>query len=506
MPQLPTYTTQQIANYLTTGYWQDIGFTGMAFNLGADHGLTVNLTGLTQEGRETARMALDAWTLTTGIQFFETNGPAEITFDDNQPGAFAFMSGSNGVAFSASVNVHTSWLSSGAGTPFATYGLQTYIHEIGHALGLGHAGNYNGNGGYAEDGSGDNHYLNDSWQMTVMSYFSQSENSASDANIAYVVTPQLADIQAIEDLYGAVMMHGGDTTWGVGSNLGYLDEMPDRAVAFTIHDDGGFDHFDASEETQDQTIDLRPGHFSSVWGRIDNMAITSDTVIEQATSGSGDDVITGNGARNVLSGGAGEDRISGGRLRDEIDGGDGDDVLFGEHGLDTLLGGYGNDELRGGVGNDVLKGQAGNDQLHGGSGRDLLLGGGGHDVLFGNFGNDTLNGYGGNDILRGGLGDDALSGGNGNDRLVGGQGDDLLNGGLGNDVFVFADFNGTDRIQDFADGDVISLASVSPIAGMSDLLNNHTEQVGGDVVIASNGTIIIENMQVADLTEEMFVF
>ena len=505
MPTLPNFSIDQVADYLTTGYWASQGYTGLSYNLGPSRAITVNLTDLTNDGQATARMALQAWSGVSGISFVETSGTATMTFDDDQPGAYAYMQGFGTTATESFVNVHTSWLSGGS-SPFATYGLQTYIHEIGHALGLGHAGDYNLSAGYAEDGSGDNHYLNDSWQMSVMSYFSQLENTSIDANIAYVVSPQVADIAAIIDLYGAGQVYSGDTVWGVGSTGGHLELMAGESVSFTLRDDGGADLFDASDETQDQEIDLRAGQYSSVWGRIDNMGIAEGTVIENATSGSGDDLMIGNGAKNHLIAGAGDDVVRGGQLRDIIEGGDGDDQLFGEHGLDTLLGGLGQDVLRGGVGRDVLKGQEGNDQLHGGTGNDLALGGAGDDFIFGNFGDDVLNGFGDNDQLRGGKGRDTLSGGNGDDRLVGGQDADILNGGDGTDTFVFTGQSGHDTIRDFTGIDRISLAAINEITGFNDLMANHASEVDAGVLLEWTGSVLLEDVSLSDLTSEQFLF
>ena len=59
------------------------------------------------------------------------------------------------------------------------------------------------------------------------------------------------------------------------------------------------------------------------------------TTIENITSGSGDDTLTGQWLDNVL------------------DGGDGHDKLYGNAGNDTLKGGLGNDTLNGGVGADI---------------------------------------------------------------------------------------------------------------------------------------------------------
>ena len=44
---------------------------------------------------------------------------------------------------------------------------------IGHAIGLVHAGEYNGSAHFGVD----NLYGNDSWQMSIMSYFDQAENT-----------------------------------------------------------------------------------------------------------------------------------------------------------------------------------------------------------------------------------------------------------------------------------------------------------------------------------------
>jgi Ca2+-binding RTX toxin-like protein len=60
------------------------------------------------------------------------------------------------------------------------------------------------------------------------------------------------------------------------------------------------------------------------------------SLIENATGGSGSDLVVGNTAANVLAGGSGADRLNG------------------LAGADILGGGLGNDLLTGGVGNDVF--------------------------------------------------------------------------------------------------------------------------------------------------------
>ena len=116
---------------------------------------------------------------------------------------------------------------------------------------------------------------------------------------------------------------------------------------------------------------------------------TTETVTSTATSAVGD-LVTGNGAANVLGGTAFDDTINGLGGSDVLTGLGGSDFLDGGAGADTLDGGLGNDTLDGGLGNDVLLGGAGNDTLNGGTN-------GGADILDGGIGNDTMSGGGGND-------------------------------------------------------------------------------------------------------------
>ena len=54
-----------------------------------------------------------------------------------------------------------------------------------------------------------------------MSYFSQTQNTSIDASKAYLLTPMLADIAAIRDLYGTQgTTRTGDTVYGYNNNTG----------------------------------------------------------------------------------------------------------------------------------------------------------------------------------------------------------------------------------------------------------------------------------------------
>ncbi|MGR3635048.1 MAG: M10 family metallopeptidase, partial [Shimia sp.] len=314
-------TLDELADYLTDGYWNFNGASGRSFDTSSSNVITVNLTGLTADGLALARWALEVWETVVDLEFVETSGSADITFDDNDSGAYATTSTSGGNIISSDINVSTAWLV-GSGTQIGTYSLQTYIHEIGHALGLGHQGGYNGSATYGIDET----FSNDSWQMSIMSYFAQDENTTTNASFAYIVSLMMADIVAGHNLYGASTVTNGNTTWGANTNLtGYWatlfselfdgvnnSDVANNPVAFTIFDNGGIDTFDLSNSTTNDHIDMRGGYFSDVAGGIGNGAIADGTVIENHISGSGNDTITGNDADNEITGGGGNDSIDGG--------------------------------------------------------------------------------------------------------------------------------------------------------------------------------------------------
>ncbi len=428
----------QIADYLTDGFAEWAGGSRYAFDVAPGGTLTADITNLTAEGQQLARWALEAWTNVTDINFRFVGGDADITFDDAEEGAFASTSWSGSQIISSHVNVSRDWIDA-YGSTIDSYNFSAYIHEIGHALGLGHAGPYNGIGTYGID----NVFPGDSWQATVMSYFSQTENTYIDASLAHVVTPMIADIIAIRNLYGVPTdVNAGDTVYGSQSNLdGYLGQVfalwtgevnnPEvyrgEAITLTLYDTGGRDTLNLRADTADQRIDLRPEGVSDVYGLVGNLLIARDTWIEDAIAGSGNDKVIGNAVANRLVGGAGND---------ELWGNSGDDVLEGGLDNDVLEGGAGADRLLGGAGLDTAS-YSGSDEavtadLEAGAGK------GGHaegDVIV-DIENVLGSGYG--DMLKGDSGANRLSGGGGSDVLEGRAGADRLDGGLGADTVSYS--------------------------------------------------------------------
>ncbi|WP_161635604.1 M10 family metallopeptidase C-terminal domain-containing protein [Actibacterium mucosum] len=438
-----------MAAYLINGPYAPTKFNAQAGDV-----MTFRVDGLTLAAQELARLAMDVWAEASGLVFVEvTSGFAQIMFDDLDPsGAYSTQQSFNGFTTWAYINIPQSWTNA-YGTTIDSYSFQTFIHEAGHALGLGHGGNYNGSINFGSDAV----FENDSWQLTVMSYVDQIANPYVIASYAYTITAMIADIEAMEILYGgSVETNTGNSVYGANSNIdGYLGtvfgilydgDAPDPAfwsgdpVTFTINDDGGIDLLDFSTFHGNQVLNLNEEGISNVGGLIGNMVIGRGSQIENGATGDGDDEIIGNALDNTLNAGGGAD------------------VVFAGNGNDTVFGG------------------AQFDILLGGNGADAVIGGNGGDILFG---------------------------GTGTDRLDGGVGNDWLVGGLGGDTFVFNDLiNGArDMILDFRDGlDVIELADTT-FGALS-----FTNMFGGVEINVDGHEIFVAGVFAADLTSDDFNF
>lgn len=398
-----------------------------------------------------AAEAFELWDEIVAIDLVQTtaNAGANITFNyssatGNSTYAERSFSGSapgNGAAFTITDSdlwfASSWWTHNQFSDLFAgSYGLLTYLHEIGHALGLNHPGSYNGSASYAADAT----HFQDTRAYTTMSYFNASTNGSGTDHIgslglSYAATPLLHDILALQEIYGADMTtRTGNTTYGFNSNAGRasFDFVMNPNPVVAIWDAGGIDKIDVSEWNTNQTVDLNQGAFSSVGLMTDNLAIAYGAVIESATTGDGSDQIIGNDAANVLTGNGGSDVLFGG---------DGADILFGGADADTLDGGMGADTVRfagsaQGVIADLWQGLG----INGDAAGDVYLGiehasGSDHaDQLIGDpFTANQLYGLGGSDVLIGNGGHDFMLGGDGNDSIFGGTGRDVMRGNAGAD-------------------------------------------------------------------------
>ncbi|ENG3800643.1 M10 family metallopeptidase C-terminal domain-containing protein [Proteus mirabilis] len=276
----------------------------------------------------------------------------------------------------------------------------TFIHELGHSLGLFHIWEYILN---------EKHKVLDSLKYSVMSYKCPDIKDADFGGL-YPMTFMLVDILLLQYLYGPNMTTRlENNTYGFHSNTGRaaysLKSIEDKLVS-CIWDSGGIDTLDFSLYTVNQVINLNEGCFSDIGGLRSNISIAYKTIIENAIGGKGDDTLIGNPFDNNLRGG------------------DGNDLFYGGAGNDLLYGGSGNDVIYGELGNDVLFGDDGDDMLIDYYGANMLDGGKGNDRICAA---STNRGLPGRNIILGGEGDDEIYLGTGTHRITGGQGNDTFN-------------------------------------------------------------------------------
>ncbi|WP_457092865.1 M10 family metallopeptidase [Microvirga sp. P5_D2] len=253
-----------------------------------------------------------------------------------------------------------SWFNSSSGRYDApvigNFAFWTFLHEIAHTLGLKHAHEDAVFGRVPVDV--------DSMEFSVTTY--RSFVGAAGARVenepwGYAQSLMMGDIAALQQMYGAnFSARAGPTTyrWDHKTGQAFIDGVGQglpggNRIFCTVWDGGGIDTYDFANYRADLSVDLRPGHWSTLStgqlaylggfrlarGNVANALLHQGdprSFIENATGGSGDDRIVGNSAGNHLKGRQGKDR------------------LFGLEGADTLNGGQGHDVLSGGEGRDVF--------------------------------------------------------------------------------------------------------------------------------------------------------
>ncbi|MEG4632264.1 M10 family metallopeptidase [Microcoleus sp. AR_TQ3_B6] len=271
--------------------------------------------------------------------------------------------------------------SSGPGS----YGHFTLIHEIGHAMGLKHPGNYSF-GSDQIDNPGQPPYLpfdKDNTRNTIMSY-NAAYSRFSDPNGENPRSLMAYDIRALQYLYGARSDFNG------GNNVYRFDSSNFNTLQ-TIWDGGGSDTLDFSALPANNvySLDLNQGKPLTAKSALGDLSYyleisqvglgtdldrlyTTETFgtyiafgadIENLVGSPGNDQVLGNELPNSILGSAGNDTISGGRQSDSLDGGEGGDYIYGDKGMDLLTGGGGGDFLRGGRGNDTIISGVGFDDI-----------------------------------------------------------------------------------------------------------------------------------------------
>lgn len=213
--------------------------------------------------------------------------------------------------------------------PYGSYSYMAIIHELGHAMGLAHPGDYNAAPGVSITYTANAQFAQDSNQYSVMSYFDATDTDPT-APAIFPETLMMADIYAIQQLYGINWTtNAGNSVYGFNSNVGgAFDFSVNSTVLACIWDGGGIDTIDVSRFTTNQLINLQDGSFSSVGGYTANLSIAVGCDIENAVGGTKNDVMLGNELANNLAGKNGNDVLNGFA---------GNDVLSGGKGVDTFV-------------------------------------------------------------------------------------------------------------------------------------------------------------------------
>jgi Ca2+-binding RTX toxin-like protein len=396
---LPIWTPQQIAAHLnrsgfawdaketadgvlTYGFYSGPRTTGI-YNNPHEAAETYGYTPMSAAQQAATREALAYWDDLIPLRFQESaqgHGAWDLAFATTTTGpgqAWAYLPHGDAYGNKYQHIQGDVWINpgpvSGVQLNDGFYGMQTLTHEIGHALGLSHPGDY--------DASDDVEltyaladYYQDSRQYTLMSYWDSYETGArhidwSLMRYVYSPTPMVHDVAAIQRTYGVdTTTRTGDTTYGFNWSADLADRTAfqltanELAPVFTIWDAGGTDTLDLSGYKTGSYIDLNPGAFSSAggsdrfltlaeinannaaaglparteylyevynngvegvngglsWKEIvgatdalmhDNIAIAYGAWIENAVGGSGNDTLVGNAVNNRLTGGAGLDRF-----------------------------------------------------------------------------------------------------------------------------------------------------------------------------------------------------
>ena len=210
------------------------------------------------------------------------------------------------------------------------------LHEILHSLGLEHP---NDNTKLQVPDSVNN------WEHTILAsgnleYSHSAEFFTDNKSYGVSSTPMPWDLAALQHLYGAnKKTNAGDTTYDFSNTVPFYK---------TIWDASGDDTLDLTNFTKGLEINLADGELSTLSFDVDdqrwsnkqhgNLGIAFGCIIENATGGTGNDIIIGNSANNSLRGNEGADSLNGGV------------------GLDVLTGGLGQDtfQIQPGIGNAVI--------------------------------------------------------------------------------------------------------------------------------------------------------
>lgn len=182
-------------------------------------------TSFSDSEQAAARDALATWASIANITFSDlgASNSATIEFADYRSGtdkseAFAFYPGSTSASSSAGDVFVNTYYASTINDVHGTYEYMTFLHEIGHTLGLENPADYNAGPSGIPTYQDSATYIQDTRQYSLMSYFDETYTGCHYT--VYDATPMLDDIAAIQRLYGAnLTTRTGNDTYGFHSDL-----------------------------------------------------------------------------------------------------------------------------------------------------------------------------------------------------------------------------------------------------------------------------------------------
>lgn len=188
----------------------------------------------------------------------------------------------------------------------------TLVHEILHALGISHPGNYNAE--QTSDPTAQGNFLietEDNMNNTLMSYYRPLDDQGQHREF---LGPY--DLLALGHAYGRQQVRTGDDVYEFTDASGLLRTL--------ISDTGGVDSIDLANLTLGAEINLQPGASSSLGRALDgdlsvsSLQLAFDAVIENVVGTPFGDRIVGGDGRNVVTPGLGNDEIDGGGGLDTV--------------------------------------------------------------------------------------------------------------------------------------------------------------------------------------------
>jgi serralysin len=275
---------------------------------GTDSGGDSGFTPFTEAQKAAVRQILGRLDVELGITFQEvsdsTYSYGQIRMGNNsQSSSAGYTWLPNSAGDDKSGDVWIDELSYGSFNPVpGSYAWMTLVHEIGHALGLKHPGNYNAGDPSSNEPGNYLGTLEDNYNYTLMSY----RDAAGGQQRTWF---GMYDLLTLKKLYGTGTWGAGDSTYTYQNSTGSVLEI--------IDDASGYDTINVSALTMGATVDMRPGSFSSVGlngssAAFNNLSIDLTTVIEKYIGTPYNDTVIGNDAANAFVLGAGTNSANGG--------------------------------------------------------------------------------------------------------------------------------------------------------------------------------------------------